>query len=240
MRPWRILMNTAGGEGGAGSENKGGENKGGDDKGGAKATDLSKAAEGLVAKHGDPTAALLVLLGENYSLRDKNRDLGAKVPGEGTIVLTGDDAKHWGTYRQLGEPGEIRKAIDEGKQHAAEVGTFRKAEVIRSAAEIHGFKPGVLGTLAKDMEITIGERHDKDGKPVLKDGKPVRAALVKSEGDRLVPLDEHAARQWGDFLPSLKVATERSNGTPTVARGRTAPAGQGAGGGEKQRPTSTF
>lgn len=205
----------------------------------AKGADLSKAAEGLVAKHGDPTAALLVLLGENYSLRDKNRDLGAKVPGEGAVILTGDDAKHWGSYRALGTPNDLKKSIDEGKQHAADLGTYRKADVTRSAAEAHGFSPKVLGTLTEKLDIEMGQLKDdkgvllgKDNKALPKDGIPVPVAYVKGEGDERTALDKYAASHWGEFMPSLKPSTEtpKPNGTPNAFKGRTfQPAAQGGG-----------
>ncbi len=215
MRLWQFLLNPAPVTEGGGTPTEAPVP--------AKGPDLSKAAEGLVAKHGVATAALLVLLGENYTLRDKVREASTKLPAEGSVVLAGDDARHWGSYRQLGAPGDLKKALDEGKQQAAEAGSFRKAETVRSAAELHGFKPGVLGTLAKDLEITIGDRTDKDGKPVLKDGQPVKAAFVKGEGEKLVALDDHAKAAWGDFLPSLRTAETTPRGTPRAEGNRTAP-----------------
>src|SRR6185437_4360141 len=163
----------------------------------------------------------------------------ARVPGDDAVVLKGDEAKHWSDYRKLGAPGDLRKAIEEGATHQAEAGTLRKAEVTRSAAELHGFKPIVLGTLAKALEITIGDRLDKDGKPVLKDGKPVKAALVKGEGDKLTALDDYAGEHWKDFLPSLSVEppqTTKPRGTPRPEQSRQAGNGNGNTNGNEQEP----
>jgi hypothetical protein len=174
-----------------------------------KAPDLVKAVEGLIARHGDSTAALRVLLGENYTAREKIRELTNRLPPEGSRVLQGEDAKHWETYRQLGNPGDLRKALEAGKQYEAEVGAFRKAELVRAAAEVTGFKPSVLALAARDLEIEIQDQKDKGG-------KAIRVAVVKGLGEAAkdIPLTEYAEANWKDLLPSLRIAEERSIGTP--------------------------
>ena len=199
--------------------------------------DLNKAAEGLIKRHGDSTAALLVLLGENHTYREKNRTLEAQIPKDGAVVLSGDDAKHWADYRKLGNPADVRRSIEEGATAKAEAGTYRKAEVIRSAAKatkIDGvaIDPEVLGTLAKDLEIVVEDLVDdkgvpigEDGKPLPKDKPPVKAAFVKGDGDTRTRLDGYAKANWGKFIPSLKAeATARSSGSPDTHRDRSIPA----------------
>jgi len=214
-----------------------------------RAPDLAKAVEGLVARHGDPTAALRVLMGENYTLRDQARDLKGKLPAEGSVVLAGDDARHWGDYRKLGAPADLRRAIDAGKQFEAEAGGYRKAELIGRAAEVTAIdgariRPAVLGRLAEGLDIEVRDELNKEGKPVLKDGKPVRQAVVKGEGDKVTPLADYAKQHWGDFLPALKAeADARRPGTPNTHQVRPIPArgsGQGAGGDQPPRRRTTF
>lgn len=192
--------------------------------GGSKAPDSSKAAT-MIAKYGSAEGAVLTLMGENYKAREELRDLKARLPKDGSVVLEGDDARHWSTYRQFGTPGDLKKALDAGKQHEAEAAGFRKAETVRSAAEVLGFKPGVLATLARDLEIEIGEDRGKDG-------KPVRTAVVKGDGESRTPLAEYAEAHWADFLPSLRAEAEKARpvGTPAAARPKTVPAGNGRAG----------
>jgi hypothetical protein len=223
MRFWRILLEPQGGEGGTPEP-----------KVEAKAPDLSRAAEGLVAKHGSHDAALLVLLGETHGYRDKLRDVQAKLPPEGAVVLTGDDAKHWGHYKALGAPGDVKKALDEGTTAKGEVGAYRKKDLTATAAKLTRIDggtldPEVLGTLAEKLDLVIDDLKDdkgnlvgEDGKPLAKDGVPVRAAFVKGEGDKLTGLAAYARANWAKFLPSLKVA----QGSATT---KVTPTGPGTG-----------
>lgn len=222
---FRILLDPQGGEGngtGGGAPTTTPETPAD-----AKGADLVKGVEGLISRHGDPTAALRVLMGENYDLRDKNREILKRLPSEGSIVLTGDDAKRWGTYRELGEPAEIRRGLGERDQYKAESDGFRKAEVVRSAAEASGYDASVLSTLAKDLEIVMDTLKDergnligKDGKLLAKDSKGVPAAFVKGEGEAMVSLETYAVEHWAKFMPSLKAEAEKSRpiGSPTIAR----------------------
>ena len=233
----RILLEPQGGEGNGGqaTQEKAPERAQGDATTTQAAPDLTKAVEGLLARHGDATAALRVLLGENYSHRDEIRALRGRLPAEGAIVLAGDDAKHWSAYRQLGTPADVRKAIEEGKTSATALGSLRKAETDRAAAEVAGFRSSVLATLAKDLELEVVEEKSKDGKAVTK------VARVKGEGDTRTPLAEYAQQHWKDFLPSLKSEPERrAPGSPTGRIERPVPSSGAGQGNAPKRPRSLF
>lgn len=197
-----------------------------------KGLDLVKAVEGLVAKHGDTTAALRVLLGENYSYRDQIRDLKAKVPGGEDVVLKGEEAKHWGSYRALGKPADLKAALDEGATAKTEAGTYRREKLTATSARLtkvdgSALDPEVLGTLADKLDLVLDDLKDdkgvligEDGKPLPKDGTPVKAAFVKGEGDKLTNLAVYVKANWAKFLPSLKVSgttQEKPRGTPSIA-----------------------
>lgn len=175
--------------------------------------DLVKAIEGLIARNGGADGALRVLLAENHDHREKIRQLTESQPPAGAVVLKGDDAKAWEAYVSLGKPGDLRKALDDGKLVAAEATTLRKAEVVREAAELSGFKPGVLKTLAKDIEITFVEVKGQDG-------KAVREAHVKGVDDATTPLKAFAETEWKEFLPALKAEAKGfAPGTPPRRNG---------------------
>lgn len=198
----------------------------------APGPDLAKAIEGLLAKHGDPNAALRVLLNENHTYRDTVRELKSKLPADGAVVLTGDDAQAWGEYRTLGKAAEVKKALDDGKAVASELSGLKRNEEVRTVAEIAGFKPSVLKTLAGDLAFEVKEEKGKDG-------KAVRVVHVKGADDKSVPLTEYAEKHWADFMPSLKggtVAPVRPLGTPAPRPGAPAPTPAPTGQGERTAP----
>lgn len=179
----------------------------------SKAPDLGKAADGLIAKHGDPSAALRVLIAENYGYRDQLRDLKSKLPGDGAVVIKDDDAKAWEAYRKFGSPKDIKAALDEGSLAKSEAADYRRDAVMRQAADLHfPGKSGVLSTLAVGLEIEFQDGTDRAG-------KPTKQAVVKGEGDAVVPLTEYAKKNWADFLPSLQSDSARKPlGSPATGR----------------------
>lgn len=178
-----------------------------------KTPDLVKAVEGLIAKHGDSTAALRVLLAENHSYRDQLRETKAKLPADGSLVLAGDDARDWSTYRQLGKPSELRKAIEEGSTATAERDALRKAGTIREAAELHGYKPSVLLTLAEKLDVGFADVKGADGKVTRK--AVIKLADPEGKAPTELPLDDYATKHWADFLPALKTEVVKvTPGTP--------------------------
>lgn len=178
------------------------------------------AAEKLIAKHGSAAEAVRELMKDNHSVREKNRELSAKVP-EGAVVLKPEQAKAWEAYRQLGEPAELKTAKEERTAFANEVAGFKRRDIHAEAAAIadggKGYKASVLNRLAEQDGITIEVVNEQ------KDGKPVKVARVK-DGETTTPLDQYAASKWADFLPALKGSGQattqtRAGGTPPPASG---------------------
>jgi len=99
--------------------------------------------------------------------------------------LSDNDFALWERYRALGTPEHVEAALVERDDLA------RRA-TIREAAAIAGFKESALARLAGDLPIAV-----RDG-----------AAFVATDGEE-TPLADYAAREWAEFLPSLK-ATEMS------------------------------
>jgi hypothetical protein len=178
--------------------------------------DLAKAIKGLLDRHGDPNAALRVVLDENYRYRDQLRDLKAKVPGEADVVLTGDDAKRWASYRELGDPGDLKKTLKAAADDRADVERFRRAEVYDEAATLARFNAKAFRRLAEADGLAVTIEADKKGE---------RVPHVKGVDDKgqeaLTPLTQYAETHWAEFLPSLqggeRQEPQRPNGTP---RGR--------------------
>lgn len=230
LRPFRILLDPQGGEGN-GDGNGGGNGGGNAAQGGDhdKVVDLAKIADALTKKHGTPDSALMVLLNDNHAAREKNREK------ESRIGQLEDELKKLAPYRDLGEVSEIRKALGERDSYRTEVEGFRRAKLMADVAEVPGlnWNAKVLRDLADrdrlEVEITEGKEKGKDG-------KAVRVAIVKGEGDSATPLAEYAEQHWAEYLPILKKDGEKPRpiGTPHIAR-QPVP----AGGGDRQGRPAT-
>jgi hypothetical protein len=194
------------------------DEKGREDTSGAGASDIREALESLLKEHdGDRNSALRVLIQENQGLHGLLSDAEARLPADGSVVLTGDEAKAWRSYREIGEPADLRKALAERDQYRGEAGTLRKGQVVRDAATLGGYKPSVLARLAEQVDLAIVERKDKAGKPEM---VPVVREPGPKEGETVeTPLSEYAESRWADFLPSLRAEPEKATpGTPPRAR----------------------
>jgi hypothetical protein len=189
LRLFTILLDPTPVEGGSGSGDKG--------------PDLVKAVEGLLAKHGDPNAALRVLLSENYGYRDQIRELKVKLPGDGHVVLDPEKAKAFSAYQAFGTPDVVKTAIEERDQFKGRITAHEREREIGAVAKVAGYDPDVLTTLAGDLSFTIEDGKDKAG-------KPIKVVSVK-DGDKSVPLSDYAAAKWEKFLPSLQPSQGRPN-----------------------------
>jgi len=183
----RILLNPTATEGGGGNPPVKTEDKG---------PDLVKVVEGLIAKHGDPNAALRVLLSENHNYRDQLREVKAKLPADGHVVIDPDKAKLFAAYQQYGTPDEIKQGLYERDELSTTVAAHKRAREISDVAKLAGYDPDVLTTLAGDLQFEVTDGKDKAG-------KDVKTVSVK-DGDKLVSLEDHAKAKWEKFLPSLK------------------------------------
>jgi hypothetical protein len=169
--------------------------------------DLTRAIESLLSKYG-PDGAVGKVIIEAHDLRKKVAALKSRVPKEGAVILEGDDARRWSSYVALGEPDALRAGLAERDTFKAEAEGHRKAKLLAAAAGLYAYEPSVLETLAKDLEVEIREDRGQDG-------KPVKVAIVKGEGDKTTPLNEYAEAHWQAFLPALKAEAARRTSSPS-------------------------
>lgn len=172
--------------------------QGGEGTGASTPPDPAEGFKRLLAKHeNDAIRVAEKLYGENYELRRDNSALKGRVPAEGDVILKGDDLKRWQKYQELGDPADVRKSLDMGKEAVADRDRFRRAEGYEKAAQVAGLKPAVFRRLAEaeGLVIEIGE--------VKQDGKAVPTAFVKGEGDSTTPLGDYVDTNWSEFKPAL-------------------------------------
>lgn len=174
----------------------------------------------LAQKNNDATALASQLFDENYQLRTKNRELSERLPKDGSVVLSSDEAKAFKAFQDLGvDPKDVKKALDRLPTLEKENRELAKMESLREVADlgIDGSKLKLsvlrdqLSSKFPDAIITFKEEKDKDG-------KTVKSAFVKkSEKDSEQSFKEFADAELADYLPSLKVSQEATPQIITAA-----------------------
>jgi hypothetical protein len=182
------------------SEDDGG-GSGAGDAGDVKASDIinrygknEDAALRMAEVVADLNNKLYKLRSKNRDLTQANSDLTAKLPADGAVVLPKDAAAELEQYRALGaKPADLKAALEAKVAAEGKLSQLTRAEQIRAAAEIAGYKPSVLTMALGDLEVQT--KTDKDNKPI--------AVVVKDGAE--TPLTTYAEQAWQDLLPALAV-----------------------------------
>lgn len=176
---------------------------------GGISTDPAQAFQNALQRNqGDAMALATRLFDENYQLRSTNRDMRTQLPAQGAVVLPPDQASAFAAYQQLGAVDAISAQLQTAQAAAAELATLKRAAHLANVAQIAGYKPSVLGTLAADRELLVREVGDKK-------------MVVVKDGDRETPIADYASAHWADFLPALHASTTaapQATGVPFVAQ----------------------
>lgn len=196
--------NDAGG--GSGSGQGGQNNQGGE---GGLEQRLLDALNGLASRHGGMDGAGLVLLQENKQYRDRIKALEdelaavkGKVPGEGAVVLNGEQVGDWTKYQELGKPDDLATVRSNYTQ-------LQREQLYSQAAGAHGYKAGVLAKLPGMSDLSLEIRE------IEQDGNKVKVAYAKSGEGQERPLPDYVKETWGDFLPALQQKPDgQGTGTP--------------------------
>jgi hypothetical protein len=184
--------------------------------------DWQQSLSNLIRREGGADATAQLLFQENREHRQRIRELEQRVPGEGAVVLTGDQAAAWQTYQGLGAPTDVQQRLTAAEQAQNELAGLRRAEQIRGVAEAAGYKPGVLQKLAEGLTLELREEQ--------RDGQTARVPYVVSgEGQQqqATPLADYAQQHWADFLPALSAQQQQQ---PPQGGGVAYPRQQGGGG----------
>jgi hypothetical protein len=191
----------------------------GDDPAAGGGTDLSKVLESFnskLAKYNNDAAQLAQqLFTENYTLREDKRKLSSKLqeaegkaPAEGSLVLSGDDAKAWNSITELNlSPDEIKAKLQSSSDTEKELAGLKRTELMRQIADAEGYKATVLSDILPDDAPVEFKDHEKDGQ------KKKRAFIkIKENGaDRELLLSEYLETNKADYLPALRVEQATNN-----------------------------
>lgn len=193
----------------------------------SQAADPTLGYQAALKKHGDDASAFArTTYADNERLRAELAAVNARLPKDGSIVLSGDDASHWTELAKLGKPDVVRASLEAGSAAIVRVSAFERTELMGQAAEPYKFNPKVLEGLARDG-LRIEMRDGNIG------GKAARVAdvitVVKDakghDVETKTPLDVYAVANWAEFMPALKAGYKA-----------TQPAGSPPSGGGAPRP----
>jgi hypothetical protein len=158
--------------------------------------DWQQSLSNLIRREGGADATAQLLFQENREHRQRIRELEQRVPGEGAVVLSGDQAAAWQTYQGLGAPTDVQQRLTAAEQAQQELAGLRRAEQIRGVAEAAGYRPTVLERLAEGLTLELREEQVE--------GQAARVPYVVTGENQAQPLTDYAQQHWADFLPALQ------------------------------------
>lgn len=158
-----------------------------------------------------PDARVAELEAENQRLEAEVDRIAGQLPAQGAVVLTGEEAKAWGTFKGLGTAEDVKRAMEELPALRTTVSATERATVGREAAKLLGWNP----------DATVGAITDKGLVVSLVDGKnakneAVKVPHVRPAGDEkaaTVPLEDWVKAHAAYLTPAL-TATGGTGGAP--------------------------
>lgn len=176
---------------------------------------------------GDATRLASQLFDENYRLREDKRTLGAeltdtkkKIPAEGAVILTADEAKALDEYKALGTPSELKTRIDFFPTLEDENKSLKLRDSLREVAEV-----GIGGSKLRFSVLEDRVKAAGGMQFVVKEeGRDKRKVAYVKDGDKEIPLEQFAEKNWADYLPSLKAEQARRTGSANGGDGGGQPA----------------
>jgi len=163
----------------------------------------AEAYQNLLKKHNDDANAVaLKLFGENFEYRNEIRELKKKIPADGVVLLTKEEAALWQAYRDLGvEPDDIKSSLDKIPTLEAENQKLTKRDKLRSVEKL-GYDLEVLeDRLSAFPTAELSTKKVKDEKDKTKEVEIPYITLDGKESS----LDDFAKTHFPKFLPVLKV-----------------------------------
>lgn len=172
------------------------------------------------------------LMADNHVLREDKRRLkeerdalAAKMPTEGALVLTTDNAKLFNSLKAIMEslpeaqrkPEEITRMLKEHADLSKKVTDLEKQQVAVQIAESEDWKVSVLMRLTKDMDLVMEdvdtEVDDEDNEGKKKTVKQSRGFIQVRDASGTVTGKKAVRDELKDFLPSLSKAETNGGGS---------------------------
>lgn len=202
------------------ADGDGDEGKGKGGGGGRPEKPVSEVVASLVSRHGSAETALGVLAGENRDYRKRHRgdqetiqSLRNKLPKEGGVVLTPEQAADYAAYTAMGKPSEVKAKVDKVATLEGELTVAKRKELIREVGAAVGYKPSVLEDRvnADGLHVELKDEQVDDGKGGKVSQKVAYVRKAADANAQLESLTVYAERSWVDYLPSLKAEAAAGN-----------------------------
>lgn len=149
---------------------------------------------------------------DNQKQRDEIRETKTKLPQEGQVLLSKEDAVKYAAYKALGEPEVVKTRIQEGEDAKSRVKAGEIRTQAAAFAKAAGFADEAVDALIdipalKDAKFEIRtKKDDKTGKDVQ-----VPYITLAGEGQKAMALDD--AREKVPALKGLKTAEPDKGGS---------------------------
>lgn len=152
------------------------------------ANDAQRVAWLLYQENHDHRGEARQLREQVQQLQNQVQQLQGQIPQDGSTVLNGEQAAAWTRYQEFGAPDDIAALQNN-------LNSLQRGQLLRDAAQAHGYRVSVLQTLASDS-LTLELRPNADGSG--------QTAHVITGDNQATPLPEYAQANWSDFMPALQ------------------------------------
>lgn len=161
---------------------------------------------GIKAKYGGAADVAISVLGEEAKRnRQTIRELKAKLPVDGAVVLSQDEAKQFKAFQDLGiDSAKAKEAIDRIPALETENKKLVKRDSLRDVAKF-GYNLDVLEEqMEKFPDAVFTTKKIKDAKDATKE---IAVPYVTHDGKES-SFEEFAEEKLASYLPALKVNSE--------------------------------
>lgn len=171
------------------------------------APDLSTAADNLVNRSGGADRAVERLLSEARKyrkriseLKGRITELEGQVPGEGSVLLTGEDAKQYSELQAT--PAEIAAKLERLTKLETEQAEQTRTALLTDATAALGWDQ------AKFLELVGGKVPEIEVREEEQDGKKAFTYLVRQDGEaEPTSLNDWTAKQYPSLVNTLSKET---------------------------------
>lgn len=213
------LMHTNGEGGGGGGGNKPDDDDDEDDeddKGPKGKAGFRAQARAIIEKARDAEDAVTMLLREARDKRKEMRLLKEKLPADGSVILTGEEAA---LITTLGGPSKLKDALKERDDLKTFKTNRELLDIHDEAAEVLGYNKKVFHDVAqaRGLTVTVATEDVVEKDATGKETKvPRKVARVKVGSGAPEALDSYVKREMSDYLPALetKKKEDKSDFTP--------------------------
>lgn len=190
------------------SDGGGGGGSGASDDG-VSQEELERQAQQAV-EDGRAIQKITRLLEDNYQLRDERRNLQDRLPGEGEVVLSPDQADQLREMGALGEDGtlqveDVQERLDEAESAQEELEAYRRREArqeVFEAAELN--EQAAEDILSDDLEYEVETSENDDGE------EEKEAYVVTEDGKR--PVQDYIQDEYSEPIQNALFSSEGSAG----------------------------